>query len=122
MLQRYLLNNNITTTWITIDDIEGYITNRNYKGRDCESLVNIFKYWQPFGLHFWYRHEVDDHHNRCHSPILPKSKWDTDFWSDINFAWYVAAREINKTLASRNFHDCNDIISTLYFCRKLEIY
>ena len=44
----------IMALWTTLDDLEGANTKCNYKGRDGESLVKMFKYWQPFGLHFCY--------------------------------------------------------------------
>ena len=46
--------------WMTLDDLEGNNMKRNYKVRDGHSLVNIYMYWQPFGLKFRYRHKVDD--------------------------------------------------------------
>ena len=53
-----------------LGDLEEANTKRKYKGRDGESLVNIFKYWQPFSLHFHSCHQVDNHNNRSHSPIF----------------------------------------------------
>ena len=78
---------NIMASWMTHDDLEGANTKRSYKGRYGESLVKIFNYWQPFGWHFCYRHQVDDHNNRCHSPISLERAWDTKFFTDRNFAW-----------------------------------
>ena len=49
----------IMISWMTLDELEGANTKRNYKGRDGESLVKIFKYQQPFGFHFRYRQQVD---------------------------------------------------------------
>ena len=75
----------IMTSWITLDELEGGDTKRNYKGRDGESLVKK-KYRQPSGLHFHYRHQVDYHNNRRHSPISLERTWATKFWPDRNFA------------------------------------
>ena len=38
-------------TWMTLEDLDGADTRREYKGRDGESLVRIFKYRQTFGMH-----------------------------------------------------------------------
>ena len=46
----------IMATWMTLEELDGADTRREYKGRDGESLARIFKYRQPFGLHFRYRH------------------------------------------------------------------
>ena len=42
---------NIMESWMTLDDLEGAKTKRNYKGKDGESLEKYFKYRQKFGLH-----------------------------------------------------------------------
>ena len=59
----------IMATWMTLEELDGADTRREYKGRDGESLARLFKYGQPFGLHFRYRHKVDDHNNIRHAPI-----------------------------------------------------
>ena len=43
---------NIMASWMTLDDMKGGKTRCNYKGRDGESLMKIFKFQQPFGFHF----------------------------------------------------------------------
>ena len=78
---------NIMALWMTLDELEGGNKKHNYKGRDSEFLVKNFKYWQPFGLHFRYHHQVDNHNNRCHYPILLERTRNTKFWTDRNFAW-----------------------------------
>ena len=42
----------IVATWMTLEELDGADTRREYKGRDVESLARLFKYRQPFGLHF----------------------------------------------------------------------
>ena len=42
----------IMATWVTLEDLDGADTRREYKGRDGESLARLSKYRQPFGLHF----------------------------------------------------------------------
>ena len=50
-------------TWMTLEELDGSDTRREYKRQDDKSLTRLFKYCQPFGLHFRYRHQVDDHNN-----------------------------------------------------------
>ena len=42
----------VMASWMTLDDMKGGKTRCNYKGRDGESLMKIFKFQQPFGFHF----------------------------------------------------------------------
>ena len=60
---------NIMISCMNLDDLEGSNMKHNYKGRDGESLVKMFKYRQLLGLHFLCCHQVDNHNNRYHSPI-----------------------------------------------------
>ena len=72
---------------MALDELEGANKQKKYKGRDSESPEKTFKYWQPFGLHFCYYHQVDDHNNICHYPISLERTRDTRFWTDHNFEW-----------------------------------
>ena len=67
----------IMAIWVILEDLEVADTRRNYKGWDSQSLVNLFKYQHPYGLHFRYRHQIDDHNNRRYSSILLESTWST---------------------------------------------
>ena len=42
----------IMATWMTLEELDGSDTRQEYKGRYGESLARLFKYRQPFGLHF----------------------------------------------------------------------
>ena len=100
-------------TWMTLEELDGADTRREYKGRDGESLARIFKYRQPFGLHFRYRHQVDDQNNRRHAPISIERTRATKFWTDRNFPWYLAVTEVNTALADGYFHKGGKLIPTL---------
>ena len=89
----------IMATWMTLEELDGADTRREYKGRDGESLTRLFKYCQPYGLHFRYRHQVEDHKNRRHATISIEMTWATKFWPDRNFACYLAVTEVNTALA-----------------------
>ena len=38
---------------ITLEYLQGADMRRDYKGRDGQSLVRLFKYRHPFTLHLW---------------------------------------------------------------------
>ena len=59
----------IMATWMTLEELDGSDTRREYKGQDVESLTRLFKYRQKFGLQLRYCHQVDNHKNRRHAPI-----------------------------------------------------
>ena len=59
----------IIVTWMTLEELDGADTRREYKGQDGESLARLFNYRKPFGLYFRYRHQVYDHTNIIHAPI-----------------------------------------------------
>ena len=89
----------IMATWMTLEELYGVDNRREYKGRDGQSLARQFNYQQPFGLYFCYRQQVDDHNNRRHAPISIERIWATKFWTDRNFAWYLAVTDVNTALA-----------------------
>ena len=93
----------IMATWMTLEELDGADTRREYKGPDGDSLVRIFTYCHPFGLHFCYRHQLDDHNNIRHAPISIERTWATKFWPNRNFAWYLAVTEVNTALADGHF-------------------
>ena len=107
----------IMATWIKIEEFEGADTRREYKGRGGESLVRQLKYWQPFGLHFRYRHQVDDHNNRRNAPIPIERTWATKFWTDRNFTWYLSVTDVNMALEDGHFHKGGQLIPILQFRR-----
>ena len=109
----------IMATWMTLEELDGADTRREYKGRDGESLTRLFKYRQPFGLHFRYRHQVDDHNNRKHSHISIERTWATKLCPNRNFAWYLAVTEVNTALADGHFRKVGKLIPTLQFRSKL---
>ena len=47
--------------------------------------------------------------------------WDTKFWEDINFAWYLATSEVNIKLAWGHFQQDGKVDATVDFRRKLAI-
>ena len=109
----------IMATWMTLNELYGADTRREYKGWDGQSLVRQFKYRHPSGLKFRYCHQVDDHNNIRHAPISIERIWATKLCRNINFAWYLAVTEVNMRLADGHFCKCGQLIPTLQFLRKL---
>ena len=105
----------------TLDQMENGNMKRNYKGGDSQSPMKNSAYWQPFGLHLWYHHQLDNHKNRLHSPISLERIWDTKFWIYCNFAWYLYMKEVNTSRATSHFQNGFNIMPILDFWRQLEI-
>jgi Transposase IS4 len=76
-----------------------------------------FNYPEVVGNHFKYRHLVDDHNNRRHSPISFEENWATKTWENRVFAFLIAITEVNLCLVSHYF-DGNKELSQIEF-RKL---
>ena len=108
----------IMDTCTTLKEFDGADTRREYKRWYGQSLVRKFKYRQSFGLQLLYRHQIDDHNNRGHAHISIERKWATKFWTDRNFACYLAMTEVNTALADGHFCKGGKLIPTLQFLRK----
>ena len=83
--------------------VVGQKTIRDLTDRSGTKEAKIFTYRNPFGLHFKYRHKVDDHKNHIHTPIYLDRTWSTKFWKGCNFSWYLVASEVNIDLESGHF-------------------
>ena len=104
---------------MTLYELEGSNIERNYKGRDGDSLVKLFSHQHPFGLHFRYHHQVNNHNNKHHSPISIKRTWATKFWNNCNFAWYLAMTEVSTALVSGHFPNGGDVMPIFAFWGQL---
>ena len=62
-----------------------------------------FQYPEVVGNHFMYRHSVDDHNNKRHSPISLEVIWATKFWPNRVFAFLLGVTEVNVNLAAMYF-------------------
>ena len=103
------------TTYGTMER-HGKETGRVWKEGN-QQMKTSFQYPEVFANHFRYRHIVDDHNNRRHSPISIETTWATKRWENRVFAFLLAVTEINCLLAKKYF-DKDEEISTLAF-RKL---
>jgi hypothetical protein len=99
-----------------VDENEDHKTKRVYK-KNGETVTKTFNYIEPISNHFKYRHQIDDHNNRRHSPISIEKTWATKFWPDRNFAWFLAVTEVNTNLARGYFG--GQTLPQLVFRKKL---
>lgn len=105
----------VMTTYGTMER-KGKFTNRTWKVGN-QTMKTSFQYPEVFANHFRYRHVVDDHNNRRHSPISLETTWATKRWENRVFAFLLAVTEVNCLLCHKYF-DKNDELSTLSY-RKL---
>ena len=59
----------IMASWMTLNELEGAETKRDFINRSGTKEKNQFKNRQPSGIHFRYRHQVDYRNNRRHASI-----------------------------------------------------
>ena len=50
-------------SWMALDELEGARTRRYFVDRIGAKDMKQFTYWQLFGLHFRYRHQLDEHND-----------------------------------------------------------
>jgi hypothetical protein len=62
-----------------------------------------FQYPKVVYNHFRYRHVIDDHNSKRHSPISLEVTWATKWWPHRVFAFLLAVTEVNVMLASVHF-------------------
>ena len=62
-----------------------------------------FQYPEVICNHFLYRHSVDDHNGKRHSPISLEVVWGTKWWPNCVFAFLLAVTEVNVNLAMTYF-------------------
>ena len=70
------------------------------------------------GNHFLFRHSVDDHNNKRHSPISIEEIWATKWWPNRVFAFLLEVTEVNVSLGMVEFCD-NAPTSQIEFRKKL---
>ena len=50
----------IMVIWMTLDELEGESTRRHFIESSGKKKKKQFTYWQPFGINFRYKHQVED--------------------------------------------------------------
>ena len=77
-----------------------------------------FHYPEVIYNHFKFRHTVDDHNGKRHSPICLEYVWATKRWAHRPFSFLLAISEVNTNLAEAFFWKKSDPMPQLEF-RKL---
>ena len=110
----------IMSTYGTLNEMPDGGTARTYKTSDGAMTTKQFKYCEPFYNHFKYRHLVDDHNGKRHSPISIEETWATKWWPLRVFAFLLAVTEVNAKLAYDFFTlDGKDKLPMLSFRKQL---
>ena len=81
---------------------EGRETTRQWK-QNGELVIKKFKYPDVVNIHFLFRHSVDDHNTKRHSPISLEVVWATKRWPNRVFAFLLGITEVNCFLAEKQF-------------------
>ena len=63
-----------------------------------------FNYPEVVCNHFLYRHSVDDHNNKQHTPISLEVVWAMKYWPNHVFAFLLSITEVNVNLAAMHFN------------------
>ena len=93
----------LMSTYGSLNEVEEGATARQWKGPNGEATSKQFNYREPFFNHFRYRHAVDDHNGKRHSPISLEETWGTKWWPNRVFSFLVAVTEVNAKLNMEYF-------------------
>jgi hypothetical protein len=89
------------STYGTLTEVEDGGAKRTFE-RNGLSTTKIFKYTQPFYNHYKFRHQIDDHNNKRHSPLSIEDCIGVKRWGLRQFMFLIAVTEINCKLAIDN--------------------
>ena len=82
-----------------------YITTREWVDGSGNRQKHKFNYPEVVGNHFLYRHSIDNHNNKQHSPISLEVVWATKYWPNRVFSFLLSITEVNVNLAATYFSD-----------------
>ena len=111
----------IMVSWMALDALEGARTRIYFTYISGTNDTKQSTYQHKFGIHFRYRHQLDDHNNQTHVPISLDRTWTTKFLPDCKFSWYLSVFEVNTDLASGQFKNYGIVQPSLDFRRSLAI-
>ena len=93
----------LMSTYGTNERNEAHKTRRVWKDKDKKTVSKTFNYPEIMSNHFKFRHAVDDHNGRRHSPICLEHVWATKYWPHRPFSFLLAVTEVNVNLAEAYF-------------------
>ena len=88
----------LMSSYGTNDRLNGKETRRDWK-EGSANMSTRFKYPEVIHNHFQYRHAVDDHNAKRHSPISIEVVWATKHWPNRVFCFLLSITEVNCFLA-----------------------
>ena len=93
----------LMSTYGTNELQAGHPTQRVYLDSERKSCTTNFCYPEVVSNHFKFRHSVDDHNAKRHSPICLEYTWATKYWPHRPFSFLLAISEVNTNLAEAHF-------------------
>ena len=76
----------IIASYMTIDELEGAKTRREFIDSSGTKETKQFTYRHPFGIHFRYIYQLENHNNQIHAPISLERIWAAILFPDRNCA------------------------------------
>lgn len=107
------------STYGTPKEVDGASTKQTFMNENSELTTKSFKYTEVFANHFKFRHQVDDHNNRSHSPVSLERTWATKYWPHRCFANFLSLTEVNVNLACGYFIEGSEVLPQVEFRHKL---
>ena len=93
----------VMATYGTNERNENHRTRRIYKDKEKKQVSTSFYYPEIMSNHYKFRHAVDDHNAKRHSPICLEYVWATKYWPHRPFSFLLAVTEVNVNLAEAHF-------------------
>ena len=105
----------LMSTYGTLEPI-GKVSMRNWlvQGTKCQKQVT---YTEVIHNHYKFRHAVDDHNAKSHSPISLEVARATKWWPNRVLAFILSVTEVNAMLAYKHF--CKEEVDGMLGFRKL---
>lgn len=107
------------STYGTSEEMQAAGTRHSFTNDSGELTTKQFNYTEVYANHYCYRHQVDDHNNRRHSPVSLERTWATKYWPHRCFAHFLAVTEVNTNLACGYFSEQKKVLPTMEFRRIL---
>ena len=92
----------LMTTYGTLNSVPGSYTRREYL-EDGKNIKVEFQYPEVINNHYRFRHQIDDHNARCHSPIGFEETWSTKWCPNRVMAFLLSVTEVNVKLSHDYF-------------------
>jgi hypothetical protein len=105
----------LMSTYGTLEPI-GKVSMRNWLVQGTKRQKQVI-YTEVIHNHYQFRHAVDYHNTKRHSPISLEVVWATKWWPNRVFAFILSVTEVNAMLAYKQF--CKEEVDGMLGFRKL---